>query len=213
MYFPQSQIKTNLYTNGGEFVILLTNENYKGSYWSTSSGKYYTKKNPQDIPYEELIKFSPPQLTDTTVTSILGVQNTGSIEDLSPNYEEVLAYDLARGVDINNPIVQNLPQYFLPTPTEEEYSLGAFTRYLCKRTNQNIYIEINEDTFNGLKDASPEYLSSLYEPFSITWTLTGSTVSEVSKINFDIVSQCEKQNKYKGLTRYFKNYSQFFKPS
>lgn len=213
MYFPQSQIKTNLYTNGGEFVILLTNENYMGSYWSTSSGKYYTKKNPQDIPYEELIKFTQPQLTNTTVTSILGVQNTGSIEDLSPNYEEVKAYDLARGVDINNPIVQNLPQYFLPTPTEEEYSLGAFTRYLCKRTNQNIYIEINKDTFNGLKDASPEYLSSLYEPFSITWTLTGSTVSEVSKINFDIVSQCEKQNKYKGLTKYFKNYSQFFKPS
>ena len=213
MYFPQSQIKTNLYTNGGEFVILLTNENYMGSYWSTSSGKYYTKKNPQDIPYEELIKFTQPQLTNTTVTSILGVQNTGSIEDLSPNYEEVKAYDLARGVDINNPIVQNLPQYFLPTPTEEEYSLGAFTRYLCKRTNQNIYIEINEDTFNGLKDASPEYLSSLYEPFSITWTLTGSTISAVSKINFDVVSQYQKQNKYKGLVKYFKNYSQFFKPS
>ena len=213
MYFPQSQIKTNLYTNGGEFVILLTNENYIGSYWSTSSGKYYTKKNPQDTPYEELIKFTPTQLTDTTVTSILGVQNTGSIEDLSPNYEEVRAYDLARGVDINNPIVQNLPQYFLPTPTEEEYSLGAFTRYLCKRTNQNIYIEINEDTFNGLKDASPEYLFSLYAPFSITWTLTGNTASEVSKINFDVVSQCEKQNGFKGLVKYFKNYSQFFKPS
>ena len=28
MYFPQSQIKTNLSTNGGEFVTLLTNENY-----------------------------------------------------------------------------------------------------------------------------------------------------------------------------------------
>ena len=213
MYFPQSQIKTNLYTNGGEFVILLTNQNYIGSYWSTSSGKYYTKKNPQDIPYEELIKFIPIPPTDTTVTSILGVQNTGSIEDLSPNYEEVRAYDLARGVDINNPIVQNLPQYFLPTPTEEEYSLGAFTRYLCKRTNQNIYIEINEDTFNGLKDASPEYLFSLYAPFSITWTLTGNTASEVSKINFDVVSQCEKQNGFKGLVKYFKNYSQFFKPS
>ena len=51
MYFPQSQIKTNLSTNGGEFVTLSTNENYIGPYWSTSSGKYYTKKNPQDTPY------------------------------------------------------------------------------------------------------------------------------------------------------------------
>lgn len=213
MYFPQSQIKTNLYTNGGEFVILLTNENYKGSYWSTSSGKYYTKKNPQDIPYEELIKFSPPQLTDTTVTSILGVQNTGSIENLNPNYETVKAYDLARGVDIINPPIQSIPQYFYPTPTEKEYSLGAFTRYLCKRTNQDIYIEINKDTFSKLSDSDPSILFSLYTPFTITWTLTGESVSEVSKINFNVVSLVEKQNSFKGLVKYFKNYSQFFKPS
>jgi len=213
MYFPQSQIKTNLSTNGGEFVTLSTNENYIGSYWSTSSGKYYTKKNPQDTPYEELIKFAPLPLNNDSSVSILGIQSRGSIENLNPNYEEVLAYDLARGVDVNNPEIRLIPQYFLPSPSEKEYSLGAFTRYLCKRTNQNIYIEINKDTFNGLKDASSEYLFSLYEPFKITWTLTGDTASEVSKINFDVVSQYEKQNKFKGLVKYFKNYSQFYKPS
>lgn len=213
MYFPQSQIKTNLYTNGGEFVLLSTNENYQGSYWSTSSGKYYTKKNPQDLPYEELIKFTSPSLTDSSVVSILGIKNESQISNLKYNYKTVKAYDLARGIDINNPPIKSLPTYFLPAPTEEEYSLGAFTRYLCKRTNQNIYIEINEDTFNGLKDSNPEYLFSLYTPFSITWTLTGNTISEVSKINFDVVSQFQKQNRFKGLVKYFKNYSQFFKPS
>jgi hypothetical protein len=213
MYFPQSQIKTNLYTNGGEFVILSSNENYIGSYWSTSSGKYYTKKNPQDIPYEELIKFTKPDITDTISISILGVQNTGSIEDLNPNYETVRAYDLARGTDVNNPTIKNIPQYFYPTPTEKEYSLGAFTRYLCKRTNQDIYIEINKDTFDKLSDSDPSILFSLYTPFTITWTLTGESVSEVSKINFNVVSLVEKQNSFKGLVKYFKNYSQFFKPS
>lgn len=213
MYFPQSQIKTNLYTNGGEFVILSSNENYIGSYWSTSSGKYYTKKNPQDTPYEELIKFTKPDITDTISISILGVQNTGSIEDLNPNYETVRAYDLARGTDVNNPTIKNIPQYFYPTPTEKEYSLGAFTRYLCKRTNQDIYIEINKDTFDKLSDSDPSILFSLYTPFTITWTLTGESVSEVSKINFNVVSLVEKQNSFKGLVKYFKNYSQFFKPS
>lgn len=212
MYFPQSQIKTNLFTNGGEFVILATNENYIGSYWSTSAGKYYTKKSPQDTPYVELIKFEPLPLNNNSSISILGIQS-GSIQNLNLDYETVRAYDLARGVDVNNPEIKLIPQYFLPTPTEKEYSLGAFTRYLCKRTNQNIYIEINEDTFNGLKDSNPEYLFSLYAPFSITWTLTGNTISEVSKINFNVVSQFQKQNKYKGLVKYFKNYSQFFKPS
>jgi hypothetical protein len=213
MYFPQSQIKTNLSTNGSEFVTLLTNENYIGSYWSTSSGKYYTKKNPQDTPYEELIKFAPLPLNNNSSVSILGIQSTGSIENLNPNYETVRAYDLARGVDVNNPEIRLTPQYFLPTPTEKDYSLGAFTRYICKRTNQDIYIEINKDTYNGLKDASSEYLFSLYEPFTITWTISGGSISEISKTNLKSVSLVEKQNKYKGLVRYFKNYSQFVKPN
>ena len=213
MYFPQSQIKTNLSTNGGEFVTLLTNENYIGSYWSTSSGKYYTKKNPQDTPYEELIKFAPLPLNNNSSVSILGIQSTGSIENLNPNYETVRAYDLARGVDVNNPEIRLIPQYFYPKPTEADYSLGAFTRYICKRTNQDIYIEINKDTYNGLKDASSEYLFSLYEPFTITWTISGGSISEISKTNLKSVSLVEKQNKYKGLVRYFKNYSQFVKPN
>lgn len=213
MYFPQSQIKTDLYTNGGEFVLLSTNQNYQGPYWSTSSGKYYTKKNPQDIPYEELLKKTSIDISSNSVIPISSISDSGSITNSNYDFETVRNYDLIRGLDINNPIIQSIPQYSFPNPTEKDYNLGAFTRYLCKRTNQNIYIEINEDTFNGLKDASPEYLFSLYTPFSITWTLTGSTVSEVSKINFDVVSQYEKQNKFKGLVKYFKNYSQFFKPS
>ncbi len=213
MYFPQSQIKTNLYTNGGEFVLLSTNQNYQGPYWSTSSGKYYTKKNPQDIPYEELIKLTASPLTDNSVVSILSVEDKNQVNNLNYNYKTVKAYDLARGIDINNPIIKSLPSYFLPTPTEKDYNLGAFTRYLCKRTNQNIYIEINKDTFEGLSSSDPSLLFSLYTPFKITWTLTGTSISEVSKINFDVVSQYEKQNRFKGLVKYFKNYSQFFKPS
>ena len=213
MYFPQSQIKTNLYTNGGEFVILSTNKNYIGSYWSTSSGKYYTKKNPQDTPYEELIERSLLNIDSNSVLPISSLPDTGSITTSNYNFEVVKNYDLARGLDLNNPTIQSVPQYFFPTPTEKEYSLGAFTRYLCKRTNQDIYIEINKDTFDKLSNSDPSILFSLYTPFTITWTLTGESVSEVSKINFNVVSLVEKQNSFKGLVKYFKNYSQFFKPS
>ena len=88
MYFPQSQIKTDLYTNGGEFVLLSTNQNYQGPYWSTSSGKYYTKKNPQDIPYEELIKLTSSPLTDNSVVSILSVENENQVNNQNYNYEK-----------------------------------------------------------------------------------------------------------------------------
>jgi hypothetical protein len=44
-YYPKSQIKTNLYTNGGEF-ILSTKKQYKGYYYKVPMEKY-TWKTPK----------------------------------------------------------------------------------------------------------------------------------------------------------------------
>jgi hypothetical protein len=50
MYYPKSQIKTNLYTNGDEYVIELTKSPYSGYYYLTSTGIAYTGKTPDDRP-------------------------------------------------------------------------------------------------------------------------------------------------------------------
>ena len=50
MYFPKSQITTDLYTNGKEFIYINSNTEYIGFYFKTSNGKYYTGKNPNDSP-------------------------------------------------------------------------------------------------------------------------------------------------------------------
>lgn len=218
MYYPQSQIKTNLYTNGGEFVVKSTDQNYVGPYWKVSSGQYFSKKNPQDTPYEELIEFvTPPQPSkDQIAVSILDFTNTSFLPNLpiyNFNYRSVKRYDLLQGIDVYNPPIKKIPSYYYPTPTLNNYELGAFTRYFCKRTNQNIYIEINKETFEELSSSNPEYLFSLYTPFKINWTLTGTSPEEVSKVNLSVVSQTERSLKFKGLVRYFKNYSQFYKPS
>lgn len=212
MYFPQSQIKTNLYTNGGEFVIKATNKNYIGSYWTTSSGKFYTKKNPQDTPYKELIESKTQSLPplNTISVSILGLPNTGSIDNFNFDYNTVKSYDLARGIDIYQPQVKKLPTYYFPKPTKDDYNLGAFTRYLCKRTNQEIYIEISKDTYEGLVKANPEYLFSLYTPFKLNWTLTGESKEQVAKTNFEVTTLTEQRLKFRGLVKYFKFYSQFY---
>ena len=64
MYFPLSQIKQNQYTNGGEYILTSTSEDYVGYYFSTSTGKYYSGKNTYDTPNIELInsdsRISPP---------------------------------------------------------------------------------------------------------------------------------------------------------
>ena len=48
MYYPKSQIITDLTTNGSEFIVADSGERYIGSYFTTSNGKSYTGKTPQD---------------------------------------------------------------------------------------------------------------------------------------------------------------------
>ena len=50
MYFPKSQIKSNLYTNGEEYILSTSKESYTGYYYTTSNGSSYTGRNPQDGP-------------------------------------------------------------------------------------------------------------------------------------------------------------------
>jgi hypothetical protein len=68
MYFPLSQITPNLYTNGGEFVIISSQEDYKGYYFKTSTGKYYTGRNSSDLPNIEItLKSSYNETSNQTV--------------------------------------------------------------------------------------------------------------------------------------------------
>ena len=66
MYFPKSQITTNLYTNGGTYVYKDSPEGeyYIGFYFKTSKGKYYTGKNPNDTPVQEIIPEIQSQAED-----------------------------------------------------------------------------------------------------------------------------------------------------
>jgi hypothetical protein len=48
MYFPKSQVKPNLYTNGGEYILSTTKEEYKGYYYKISTGQLYTGRNPKE---------------------------------------------------------------------------------------------------------------------------------------------------------------------
>ena len=51
-YYPLSQIQTNLYTNGGEYVVKSTGNSYKGFYYKVSTGKLYVGKLPEGAQVE-----------------------------------------------------------------------------------------------------------------------------------------------------------------
>jgi len=55
-YVPKNKIQTNLYTPGEEFTKKISNEFYIGFYYKLYNGTYFTGKNINDGPNDELVR-------------------------------------------------------------------------------------------------------------------------------------------------------------
>jgi len=184
MYFPESQIVTNLYTNGGELMYISSNQEYIGYYFKTLSGQYYTGKNQNDGFNQLLV----PIVTINTVLSPL---------DSNLNYVRVI------GGSLSNTVLKYLPYYLPQLPTQEDYQISEFRRYFCKKVNQIQYIEINQTQFDLLLNQDPQIEFSLYYPFFIDWQLTGDK-SKVAEVNRNITLLAMKNQKLPSFDQYLK---------
>jgi hypothetical protein len=73
-YYPKSQIKTNLYSNGPDSNLTLLNPQqqltnivnfYTGPYYETSNGNKFTGKSPEDGKNLPLFEVNPYTIEDT----------------------------------------------------------------------------------------------------------------------------------------------------
>jgi hypothetical protein len=170
MYFPESQITPNQYTNGGEFQIKSTGQNYAGYYFITSTGQRYTGRNQNDNPVLELTS-----LTTNLNNTNLNLPEIITLEDIT--YNNIIAAP-------TNIIYK--PAYNPNTPTSQDYQIGEYRRYFCKKTNEILYLEINQNTFDKLISKSPDIYWQYYLPFFLPWNLTG-TKEQVATVNRNIV--------------------------
>jgi hypothetical protein len=207
MYFPLSQITTNLHTNGGEFVIKSTNTSYAGYYWKTSTDKYYTGKTPQDTPTQELISFNIEG----------GSQTLSTINELPINYSIYSYYnqydtDSVNYLNLTKKSSPSLLPYYSPIiPTQQDYQTGEFRRCFCKKTNEIIYLEIDIDTYNKLVSEDPTITYQYYQPFNMPWQLTGNK-EQVYTTNKNITELTMKQRKLPQFDKYLKeNYIKYYK--
>jgi hypothetical protein len=195
MYYPKSQIKTNLYTSGNEFALESTpNTSYTGYYYKTSIGQSYTGKTPQDGENKKLIPISRR-----------GDDIEGLLLD-TPSFQKApitLSY-ITPTPSTTPPVERFLPSYNAPKPTEEDYTLGEFQRYFCKKTNELIYLEINKDTFQQLLDEDPKIAFDLYNPINTPWSLTG-TPQSVFDTNKKIIALIERNQQWYGFVKYFQD--------
>ena len=195
MYYPKSQIKANLYTNGNEFALESTpNNSYIGYYYKTSIGQSYTGKTPQDGANKKLIPISRR-----------GDDVEGLLLDTTSFQKSPITLSYVTPTPSTQPPVERfLPSYNAPKPTEEDYKIGEFQRYFCKKTNELLYLEIDKDTFQQLSDEDPKIAFDLYNPISTPWSLTG-TPQSVFNTNKKIIALIERNQQWYGFTKYFQD--------
>jgi hypothetical protein len=204
MYLPLSQITTNLFTNGNEFVTIQNNKNYIGFYFKTSTGKFYTGKNTSDRPNIELIPIS-----------LQNIQDIDNIQEPINNFSFITLYEAntdrylsIKNININ---ISAIPYYSPTLPTSQDYQNGEFQRYFCKKTNEIKYIEINKEQFDKLVAQDPQIEFSLYQPFTITWIISGDK-DTVAKTNRNIVELASFRQKLPRLADYLRfDYTKYLK--
>ena len=203
MYFPKSQITTNLSTNGKEFQIVGKSEYYIGSYFKTSDGQFYTGKTPQDG-VNKLLTRNPIVNDKNLENSILIDSNIStSISRLPLSYS-----NSSKSSTIN----VAPPQGNIVFPTEGEYNTGEYQRYFLKHKINNIYLEVNQFTYTNFISLNPTVQFQLYTAIKIDWILVGKPI-EVYDINRNIVLLYEKENNIRGFFNFFKGrYLKYYRP-
>ena len=205
MYYPQSQITTNLYTNGGEFVYVSNQQPYSGYYFKTSTGKYFTGKNQNDTPNVEITllqTFQNIPIPDTLDTQY-NLSATSNI--FEPDNEVYLSINSIK------PTTVIVPTYYPTQPTQQDYQIGEFRRYFVKKTNEIQYTEISKDQFDLIVAKDPQILWQLYLPFFIPWDIAG-TKEQVARTNKNIVELTMKNLKLPRFNDYLKNdYTKYYK--
>jgi hypothetical protein len=208
MYYPKSQIKTDLYTNGGEYILSTNGSDYKGYYYETSKGSKFTGKNPEDGFNILILK---PYNPDPLNPDNLSIQIINDQPKYNIPYTDFDTQEYFDKFQTNkNKIIRSLPSYNITTPTLNEQNNGVFSRYFCKKNNEFQYIEIAKETYNDLKSKSTKIAWDLYTPLSVLWYIKGD-MEKIYNSNKHSVVLLEQINKWYGFSQYIKeDYLKYF---
>jgi hypothetical protein len=217
-YFPKSQIKTNLYTNGSEYILSTTKESYEGAFYQISNGNKYTGKSPQNPPNILLISINTndPSPTDfnlrnnSNIIEVYSQMQSGidfTITDFPINTSLL---DITNYLDPNNTTERLIPNINTPLPSTQDNQNGQFYRYFAKKSNELRYLETDKDTYQKLNAKDSKIAWDLYNPVKILWTLKGNKELVYSSNKGTILS-IEQNLKWYGFSQYFKdNYTKYY---
>jgi hypothetical protein len=223
MYYPKSQVKTGLYTNGSEYVVSTTQQDYIGYYFEVSNGKKYTGTNPNNsaielTPFNSSFGITGP-ITQTSTLQTNPIIPETIVAPVTITTPTVSPEDVIRYSNGNNTSTYSttfnakpraIPQFGLTYPTDQEKQKGIFTRYFCKKNNELRYMEITKSTHDRLVNKNDNIAWDLYTSVSIPWRISGD-ISQAYSSNQASVFQVEGQNSFIAFSQYFKGkFSQYY---
>ena len=204
MYYPKSQIKSNLYTNGGEYVYASNKTVYTGYYYTTSDGKAFSGKEPNSGINVRLISYSSTTGNEETSQPINSTSEIirSTINATSDPFDDDIPYK--NYVDNTNsyPKLKNfkprkIPDQYLRRPQKEDLKLGGYNKFFTKKRTSFLYYETSEEDYNLLIGKDKTIAFDLYEGVSIFWDLF------VFSLNKTKVADIERDHKWYGFTNSF----------
>jgi len=208
MYYPKSQIETNLYTVGSEFSTVLDNMPYTGNYWRTSKGLYYTGTNPQDVNIREIVR---NRAYDSPSKGGLALSDKNDDIPVYTDYDMAdNAYIKASGKKV---LEKNNRVDTIPFPTKLNYTNKNFERYFLKRVTNYQYTETDNSNYTLMVSKNPKVQFELYTPIKLSWRICGKLL-DVYKQNYNTIQHNTKIYDWIKFDLFFKNrYARYFKPA
>jgi hypothetical protein len=202
MYIPKNKIIPNLFTNGGEYIVESSQQEYSGFYHKTHTEEFYTGKTPNDSNVRKLIPIK---------TSLENYNTPVNQINLSSNNSIISEYLKSKNQNLQDKEEKKVPYFSSPSPTSEDYNLGVFTRYFLVKINELKFIEVNKEVYEKIDSQNLNWLFELYTPFKMLWTIRGDK-EEVFRTNKNIVLVKEQKLNRKGLQQYLKeDYLKYYK--
>lgn len=173
-YYPISKVKSNKSTTGKEFA--LDGNEYKGKYYETFDGRFFTGANPIIGSNKELTRMS--RYSDNGYLNTTDMPNALRSQFAITNKDRMTIIESQEqtipGISIPPPAFKGEPSSYFPVPLPQDYNKGSITRYFAKRINSKGYVtEISEQEYIAIQNGKVPYDVSYYLITKIFWKITG----------------------------------------
>ena len=142
-YYSANEIVNNLYTTGQE-LMTTDNVEYIGLYHKYTTGEVYSQPTWDKNKSVKLIKYKDQPES---------VIEYNKISDIEINYKSFNTYNVAI--------------------TKENINTGYVDRFIIKRANDNVFYEVNSDTYDMYTNENIDPV--LYLAVKFKWYITGNT--------------------------------------